>query len=181
MHPLVTLARQAIETYVQKGCVIAPPDCPEFQQPPQTGVFVSIHTKTGELRGCVGTFHTSEECLGEQVIHSAINACSRDPRFFPVRADELPLLDLNVDVLSPLEPIDCADQLDVKRYGVLVESGWKRGLLLPDIPGIQDIDEQIEVARLKAGIRRGEYVQMYRFTVDRYLEEGKSRLEETAH
>jgi AmmeMemoRadiSam system protein A len=171
MHPLVKLARQTIETYVQTKRVIESPSTPEFQETAKPGVFVSIHYKTGELRGCVGSFHTTERLLAEQVIHSAISACSRDPRFPPVRPAELPLLDVKVDVLSPLEPIDSPDELDVKRYGLVVESGWKRGLLLPDIPGVEDVEQQIEIAEMKAGIRPGEPIQMYRFTVDRYTED----------
>jgi AmmeMemoRadiSam system protein A len=134
-------------------------------------VFVSIHYKTGELRGCVGTFHSDEQLLAEQVIRSAISACSHDPRFPPVRLSELPLLDVKVDVLSPLEPIDSPDELDVKRYGLVVESGWKRGLLLPDIPGVADVEQQIQIAAMKAGIRPGEPIRMYRFTVERYTED----------
>jgi hypothetical protein len=172
MHPLVRLARQAIQAYVETGQVIDPPGTPEYQAPFHPGVFVSIHNKTGELRGCVGTFHTTEQFLSEQVIKSAVSACSRDPRFAAVEPWELPLIDVKVDVLSPFEPVDSADQLDVKHYGLMVESGWKRGLLLPDIPGVADVQQQIEIAAMKAGLRRHESFQMYRFTVQRYTEEG---------
>jgi AmmeMemoRadiSam system protein A len=171
MHPLVRLARQTIETYVKTGRVIDPSSLSEVQDTAKPGVFVSIHYITGELRGCVGTFHTTERFLVEQVIRSAVSACSHDPRFPPVQPSELPLLSVKVDILSPFESIDSPDDLDIKYYGLMVESGRKRGLLLPDIPGIANVEQQIEIAKMKAGIRLDEPIKMYRFTVERYTEE----------
>lgn len=167
-HPLVALARRAIEAYVREGQVVEPPDpLPEEMRTP-AGAFVSLHRQTGELRGCVGSIGPTEENLAEEVIRSAINAATRDPRFLPVTPDELDDLEVKVDVLSPMERISSVDELDIKRYGVLVESGWRRGLLLPDLPGVESVEQQESIARAKAGIGPDEECTLYRFEVQRY-------------
>ncbi|MBP5762292.1 MAG: AMMECR1 domain-containing protein, partial [Lachnospiraceae bacterium] len=95
---------------------------------------------------------------------------TRDPRFNPIRTEELDSLEINVDVLSPEEPIDSPDQLDVKKYGVIVEKGYKRGLLLPDLEGVDTVEEQIAIAKQKAGLDLTENgVRMYRFEVVRHV------------
>ncbi len=169
-HPLVQLARQTIETYVREHRVIDPPPTltPEMQQ--QAGTFVSLHDQWGELRGCIGTILPTQPNVALEVIHNAISAATRDPRFPPVRPDELAGLDIKVDVLTTPEPIASAAELDPKRYGVIVQdqSGWRRGLLLPDLEGIDTVEEQISIARRKAGIGPHEPVQLLRFEVIRY-------------
>jgi AmmeMemoRadiSam system protein A len=134
------------------------------------GAFVTLHrASTGELRGCIGTIEATQESLVKEVINNAISAATRDPRFPPVRPAELDDLMFDVSVLYPPEPIASPDQLDVKQYGVIVERGYRRGLLLPDIPGIDDVATQVSYARMKAGIGPKEPVELFRFRVEIYL------------
>jgi AmmeMemoRadiSam system protein B/AmmeMemoRadiSam system protein A len=167
MHPLVSLARQTVELYVKEDKVISPPQelTPEMKE--RAGVFVSIH-KLGELRGCIGTFEPQQDNVAEEVITNAISSATRDPRFPPVAPDELEHLDYSVDVLTRPEPVESKDRLDPKKYGVIVECGWRRGLLLPDLEGVDTVDYQIDICRMKAGIAPDEPVKLYRFEVKRY-------------
>ena len=166
MSPLVKLAKKTVETYVREGKAPKPGKLtPKMKQ--KAGVFVSIH-KLGALRGCIGTFEPNEDNVAEETITNAISSATRDPRFPPVSPDELKDLSYKVDVLTPPEPIESQDQLDPKKYGVIVEAGFRRGLLLPDLEGVDSVDYQIEVCRLKAGIAPGEPIKLYRFEVKRY-------------
>jgi len=133
----------------------------------RAGVFVSIH-KLGELRGCVGTFEPTQKNVAEETIANAISSATRDPRFPPVAPDELSDLDYSVDVLTEPEPVASQDQLDPRKYGVIVEAGWRRGLLLPDLEGVDSADYQIDICRQKAGITPDEPIKLYRFEVKRY-------------
>ncbi len=168
-HPLVSLARRTIEEYILKRKVIKPPPLhemsPEMKQ--KAGVFVSLK-KRGELRGCIGTFLPSTENVACEVIKNAISSATEDPRFPPVSPEELKELEISVDVLSDPELVKGKEELDPKVYGVIVESGWRRGLLLPDLEGVDTVDQQISIAMAKAGIRPGEPIKIYRFKVDRY-------------
>lgn len=167
--PYVELARRAIEEYVLRGRVIAPPPgLPPELLARRAGAFVSLK-KRGELRGCIGTFLPTEPTLAEEIIKNAIHSATQDPRFPPVRPEELPEISISVDVLSPPEPAT-VDQLDPKRYGVIVEAGWRRGLLLPDLPGVDTVEEQLRIAKLKAGIAPDEPCRVLRFTVERHTE-----------
>jgi len=169
MDPYVALARRAIEEYVRRGRVIEPPpDLPPELLSRRTGAFVSLK-KQGELRGCIGTFLPTEPTLAREIIKNAIHSATQDPRFPPVRPEELPQLSVSVDVLSTPEPAS-VEELDPKRYGVIVEAGWRRGLLLPDLPGVDTVEEQLRIAKLKAGIAPDEPCQLYRFTVERHTE-----------
>ena len=132
------------------------------------GTFVSLHDSRGNLRGCIGTIEPQQPTVAQEVIQNAISAATRDPRFPPVQPEELEGLDIKVDVLTEPEPIDSMDQLDPKRYGVIVESDWRRGLLLPDLEGVDTVEYQVDIAMRKAGIRPDEPVQLYRFEVKRY-------------
>jgi AmmeMemoRadiSam system protein A len=137
----------------------------------RAGAFVSLHDSRGQLRGCIGTFLPSQPSLELEVIHNAISAATRDPRFPPVRARELEGLDVKVDVLSTPEPVDGPEHLDPKRYGVIVQApgSWhRRGLLLPDLEGVDTVEEQIRICRLKAGIGSNEEIELQRFEVERY-------------
>lgn len=167
-HPLVELARETIESYIRERQTIKPPAelVPEMQG--QAGTFVSLHDSRGNLRGCIGTIEPQQPTVAQEVIQNAISAATRDPRFPPVQSEELEDLDIKVDVLTEPEPIDSMEQLDPKRYGVIVESGWRRGLLLPDLEGVDTVEYQVDIAMRKAGIRPGEPMQMYRFEVKRY-------------
>jgi AmmeMemoRadiSam system protein A len=167
MHPLVKLAKDTIEHYVREGKTIDPPKELTQEMQGQAGVFVSLH-KHGALRGCIGTFEPTQDNVAEEIIQNAISSATRDPRFPPVHPDELADLDISVDVLSPPEPVESMAELDPKRYGVIVERGWRRGLLLPDLEGVDTVEYQVEIARRKAGIGPREPVQLYRFEVKRY-------------
>ena len=167
-HPLVELARKTIESYVREKRTIKPPEelVPEMQG--RAGTFVSLHDSQGNLRGCIGTIEPQQPAVAQEIIQNAISAATRDPRFPPVQPEELESLDIKVDVLTEPEPIDSIDQLDPKRYGVIVESGWRRGLLLPDLEGVDTVEYQVDIAMRKAGISPDEPMQMYRFEVKRY-------------
>jgi len=166
MHPLVELAKKTVETYVREGKTPQPEELtPEMKQ--KAGVFVSIH-KFGELRGCIGTIEPQKDSVAEEIITNAISSATGDPRFPPVAPNELKDLDYNVDVLTTPEPVASQDQLDPKRYGVIVEVGFRRGLLLPDLEGVDSVDYQIDICRQKAGIAPDESVKLYRFEVRRY-------------
>lgn len=166
-HPLVQLAREAIEAYVRQGKRIKPPAelTPEMQE--RAGAFVSLH-KHDELRGCIGTFEPTQPNVAQEVIRNAISSATQDPRFPPVQPAELADLEISVDVLSVPEPVQSLADLDPQRYGVIVECGWRRGLLLPDLEGVDTVEYQVEIARRKAGIGRDEPVQLYRFSVRRF-------------
>ncbi len=169
-HPLVKLAKATIETYVREHCTIDPPQelTPEMQG--RAGVFVSLHDSRDNLRGCIGTIEPREANLAQEVIRNAISAATRDPRFLPVSADELDGLTIKVDVLTEPEPVDGLDELDPRRYGVIVQavSDYRRGLLLPDLEGVDTAEYQVEIARRKAGIGPDEPTKLFRFEVKRY-------------
>ena len=133
----------------------------------RAGAFVSLH-ENGELRGCIGTILPTTGCVAQEILQNAVSACSADPRFDPVRAEEIPALDISVDVLGEPEDIDSPAQLDVHRYGVIVSCGHKRGLLLPDLEGVDSIEQQIDIARRKGGIAPHEPYQLQRFEVVRH-------------
>lgn len=166
-HPLVELARKSIEAYVTRGETMAPPEDPCEEMRGRAGVFVSLHCSEG-LRGCIGTIEPVCDCVADEVIANAISAATRDPRFSPVTGDELDGLEISVDVLTAPEPVESMDGLDPKEYGVIVECGGRRGLLLPDLEGVDDAETQVTIALRKAWIRPHERYQMYRFRVLRY-------------
>ncbi len=167
LSPIVKLARDTVETYVREGEAISPPVefTPEMRD--EAGVFVSIH-KDGELRGCIGTFEPHQPNVAEEVISNAISSATRDPRFPPVVPSELDDLDYSVDVLTAPEPVESPEQLDPKEYGAIVECGYRRGLLLPDLEGVDTVEKQIYICRQKAGIHPSEPVKLYRFRVRRF-------------
>ena len=166
--PYVRLARAAVEAYVKDRRVAeAPERLPEEMARQRAGTFVSIH-KDGKLRGCIGTFLPTKENIAQEIIHNAVSAAVRDPRFDPIRPEELKWLEISVDVLSAPEPVRGPEELDVRRYGVIVRSGSRRGLLLPDLDGVDTVEEQVAIARRKAGIREGEPVELERFEVVRH-------------
>jgi AmmeMemoRadiSam system protein A len=171
MDPYVKLARNTIDLYIREGKVYQPEDeeltCE--MRTARAGAFVSIH-ENGGLRGCIGTIAPTRESVAEEIVSNAIAASTCDPRFQAIRKDELESLEISVDVLSPAEQISSPDELDVKRYGVIVEKDFRRGLLLPNLDGVDTIDYQIEIALRKAGIGLNETgVQLYRFEVVRHI------------
>jgi AmmeMemoRadiSam system protein A len=169
-HPLVQLARRTIETYVRSGRRLRPEEAPPGICGGPAGAFVTLHrASTCDLRGCIGTIEATQESLVKEVIANAISAATRDPRFPPVGPGELDDLRIDVSVLYPAEPIHSAGELDPKVYGVIVQRGWRRGLLLPDIEGIDDAETQVRYARMKAGIGPHEPVELLRFKVEKYV------------
>jgi len=165
-HPLVKLAKETVESYIREGKTPQPEELTS-EMKERAGVFVSIH-KHGELRGCIGTFEPTKDNVAEEIIANAISSATRDPRFPPMAASELSDLEYSVDVLTKPEPVENASQLDPRKYGVIVESGVRRGLLLPDLEGVATVERQIEICRLKAGILADEPVKLYRFQVERF-------------
>ena len=164
----VRLARLALETWVVEGRRIAlPKDLPAELTQKRTGVFVSLK-KDGRLRGCIGTILPVQGSVADEIARNAVSAGTRDPRFDPVTEEELPELDYSVDVLGETEPIESLADLDAKRYGVVVRSGDRCGLLLPDLPGVDTPREQVKIALEKAGIAEDEPYRMERFEVVRH-------------
>ncbi|MBQ3867076.1 MAG: AmmeMemoRadiSam system protein A, partial [Clostridia bacterium] len=142
--PYVKLARASVEAWVlRRERILAPKDLPEEMLARRAGAFVSLH-RNGQLRGCIGTILATRKNVAEEIIRNAVSACSCDDRFTPVRAEELAGLEISVDVLGAPEPVASMDELDVKRYGVIVSRGLKRGLLLPDLDGVDTVEEQVD-------------------------------------
>ena len=168
MSAIARLAKETVETYVKDRKLprVAAPDL-TAEMKEQAGVFVSIH-KHGELRGCIGTFEPQRQNVAEEIISNAVSSATRDPRFLPVGAQELNDLEYSVDVLTHPVPVEDKDKLDPKKYGVIVECGWRKGLLLPDLEGVDTVDQQIDICCQKAGISPGEKTNLYRFEVKRY-------------
>ena len=166
-HPLVQLARRTIESYVREDKVAEPPQTLTEEMQRRAGVFVSLH-RQGELRGCIGTIEPVQANVALEIISNAISAATRDPRFAPLRPEELADLEISVDLLTEPEPIASMDELDPKMYGVIVSSGGRRGLLLPDLEGIDTAREQVQIALRKAWIGPHEKYNMERFRVIRY-------------
>lgn len=165
----VSVARNALKHYFEKGSSQELPTRLSPEYPAKAGVFVSLKIK-GRLRGCIGTIQPTRDSLAEEIANNAVSAAIRDPRFPPLRNEELPGLSISVDILGPLEEVKNETGLDPKKYGVLVRCGPRSGLLLPDLEGVDTVEQQISIARQKAGISSGERAKLYRFTVTRYGE-----------
>ena len=163
----VRLARKTIEGYVKDGTVVTPPAVIDPVLPPRAGAFVSLHID-GMLRGCIGTIEPTRATLGEEIVRNAVQAATQDPRFPPVGPEELDDLEIKVDVLHPPERIETLEELDPRVYGVITTCGWRRGLLLPDLEGVDTCEEQVAIAMNKAGIATGEPISLERFKVNRY-------------
>jgi MEMO1 family protein len=168
---LPRLAREAVETFIRSGEILPRPQQMGELLSARAPCFVSLKTLDGELRGCIGTIEPAKESLAQEIIANAISAAMNDPRFDPVSEDELSNLRYSVDVLRPAEET-VFEELDPAVYGVIVEdeTSGRRGLLLPDIPGVDNAEQQVEIAARKAGIPRGTPVKLWRFKVDRFRE-----------
>lgn len=174
----VKLARCTIEEYVRTGRKKeVPDDLPAEMYKDRAGVFVSIKIKdqkalnsgqSDRLRGCIGTIQAVRSCIAQEIIENAISAAAKDPRFAPITSEELDDLTICVDVLKDMEPIDSPKQLDVRRYGVVVTNGYRRGLLLPNLEGVDTVEDQIAIAKQKAGIGWQEDAGLERFEVIRH-------------
>ena len=174
--PFVRLARLTVENYLLGKEL---PDALAFLQgsggetayvegKQQAGAFVSIK-KNGQLRGCIGTIFPTQPNFAEEVKHNAIAAAVQDPRFDPIQAPELSALTYSVDRLGLPQPVADPEDLDPQKYGVIVRRAGKTGLLLPNLDGIETVEEQVAIAKQKAGIGRNEEVQLERFEVIRYF------------
>jgi AmmeMemoRadiSam system protein A len=166
LHPVVKLAKDTVENYIRHGKVIRPEQLSD-EMKEKAGVFVSIK-KHGNLRGCIGTFEATQKNVAEEIIHNAISSATQDPRFPPVRASELDELEYSIDILTPPKPVADTTKLDVKKHGIIVQCGWQRGLLLPDLEGVDTLQQQIDICRMKAGIQPDDPVEIFSFEVRRY-------------
>ena len=168
--PWVKLARLSLETFVKTGERLErlPEGLPAEMTEQTAGAFVSLHVR-GQLRGCIGTTGPTTESVAWEIVQNAVSACARDPRFPPVTVSELDSLEYSVDVLGRPEPISSPAELDVKKYGVIVSCGGRRGLLLPDLEGVDTVEQQIDIARQKGGISAREKYTLERFEVVRHL------------
>lgn len=166
----VRLARLSLETYIRTGSRLEtlPEGLPDELTQRAAGAFVSLHLD-GRLRGCIGTIAPTQKNVAQEIVRNAVSAGTRDPRFPPVHPEELDALEYSVDVLGAPEPVDSPAQLDPKRYGVIVSCGTRRGLLLPDLDGVDTAAQQIEIAREKGGIRANEPYRLERFEVVRHV------------
>ena len=167
MHELVALAKKSIESFVKNRKEISPPKELTPEMTVKAGVFVSLKKK-GNLRGCIGTFMPCTENVAQEIIRNAISAATQDTRFEPVTKDELDELEYSVDVLSPPEKVSDVSELDPKQYGVIVVHGPRKGLLLPDLDGVDSVEEQLRIAKMKAWINPDEKAEIFRFKVSRY-------------
>lgn len=175
MHPLVKLAKFAVENYINEGKVISPfPDIPSEFLERKSGTFVTIE-KDKKLRGCIGTYIPTQDNIAKEVIQNAISAATQDPRFPPISKEELPELSYIVYILYPPELVTNLSKLDPKKYGVIVKTIPKGGktqksaLLLPDLEGIDTVEDQLSIVCQKGGIDPAtEEIVIYRFKVDKY-------------
>jgi AmmeMemoRadiSam system protein A len=168
MHPLVALAKETVELYVREDKIREVRESElsgELKE--RAGVFVCLKIK-GMLRGCIGTFQPQEPTIAHETVKNAISAATCDPRFPCLREEELDGVEYTVDVLTPPEPVKDRNMLDPRRYGVIVQAGGKRGLLLPNLEGVNTVEFQISIAMQKAGISPGTPVELSRFEVKRY-------------
>ncbi len=168
MDAYVKLARDTIFSHVRGEKLPELTGLPDEMLNTKAGAFVSVH-EFGMLRGCIGTISATCDSVAAEIRENAVSAVSRDPRFSPVRPDELEDLEINVDVLGDAEPINSPAELNVKRYGVIVSNGMRRGLLLPDLDGVDTVEQQIDIARQKAGIGPSEEISLQRFEVVRHV------------
>jgi AmmeMemoRadiSam system protein A len=168
MHPLVELARETVEQYTKTGRIPEKPEKLDELMSKKAGVFVSLK-KHGQLRGCIGTIEPVTECVAAEIIRNAVSAATEDPRFMPVDEDELDGLDYSVDVLTTPETVKDISELDPNKYGVIVRKDLRRGLLLPDLEGVDTVEIQLSIALQKAHISPNEEdIEIQRFEVVRY-------------
>lgn len=161
------LARKAVEEYVSSRRVADASEAPEELTGGRAGAFVCLKID-GDLRGCIGTIEPVTDNLAKEIVRNAISSATQDPRFMPVGPGELSRLTYSVDVLGEPEAIDDIGELDPGVYGVIVTSGGRSGLLLPDLEGVDTAEDQVRIASMKAGIRPGEPVALQRFKVTRH-------------
>jgi AmmeMemoRadiSam system protein A len=169
MDSYTKLAKETIETYLNTGKIITvPAGLPLEMLNQKAGVFVSLH-RQGRLRGCIGTLEATTDNIASEIVQNALSAALEDPRFEAMDKSELKDLEISVDILNPAVKIKDRSELDIKKYGIICQSGRNKGLLLPDIEGISSVEEQIEIACQKGGINPLEdKFDIYKFTVTRH-------------
>jgi AmmeMemoRadiSam system protein A len=180
MNPYTNLAKKSIETYIQTNRIIEPPEnLPEEFYRRRAGAFVTIK-KDKELRGCIGTYLPTQENIAKEIIYNAVSSAVQDWRFSPVRKEELGQLNYEVSILSEPEKIEKIEDLDPKKFGILVKSpDGRSGLLLPDLEGVDSVEQQISIACQKGGINSAldksstfekmlDKIILYRFTIEKY-------------
>ncbi len=169
MNTYTKLAKDTIEHYLKSGKTMAVPEgLPKELLLAKAGVFVSLH-RLGQLRGCIGTLQATTDSIAQEIMQNALSAALEDPRFKPLEANELADLEISVDILNHAVLIKDRQELDIKKYGIICQSGYKKGLLLPDIEGVDSVEQQIEIACQKGGINplRDKF-EIYKFTVTRH-------------
>ncbi|MDH3257095.1 MAG: AmmeMemoRadiSam system protein A [Nitrospinota bacterium] len=166
-HPYISLAQESIHHFLNHREKLSCPDPLSKELKSRSGAFVSIK-KLKQLRGCIGTLEPCAPNLAMEIIENALKAALHDPRFSPVTAEELQYLTYSIDVIQPLEKVSSVEELDHNTYGLVVRSNGKQGVLLPDLEGVNSIEEQIRICRAKGEIPDDEPVDMYRFKVDRF-------------
>jgi uncharacterized protein len=167
MHAYVEIAKKAVEEYIRNSRIPDTPAEVSLDMQRRAGVFVCLKID-GQLRGCIGTFQPCRNNLYEEITHNAIAAATEDPRFTPVAPYELDAIAYTVDILSEPEKIKGLSELNPKKYGIIVSKGARRGLLLPDLEGVDTVERQLEITKMKAGINpRDTDVEIYRFFVER--------------
>jgi AmmeMemoRadiSam system protein A len=174
-HPYVALARRSVERRLQgelplSGGAEIDPDFDNNLWNLRRACFVSIKTLSGDLRGCIGTIAPVQPSIDREIMENAVSSATRDPRFPPMRFDELAGVVFSVDVLGEPEKVADRSRLDARKWGVIVSKGMRRGVLLPDLEGVDTVEAQLEIAARKAGIYDLNGVAVERFSVDRYPE-----------
>ncbi len=166
-HPLVSLATRSIKHHIETRSPLPCPNPLPEELKIRAGTFVSIK-KNGTLRGCIGTVQPKYANLAEEVIQNAIKASSKDPRFPPIEMQELPELNISVDVLTAPEKVESLQALDVQRYGLIVRSQSRQGLLLPNLENVKTVDQQLKICLKKGGINETDDYELFRFEVKRF-------------
>ncbi|MBI4101623.1 MAG: AmmeMemoRadiSam system protein A [Candidatus Nealsonbacteria bacterium] len=171
MNFLAELAREAVENYIEKGKIIpVPRDFPVEFQKKKAGVFVTIE-KHGELRGCIGTYLPAKESVAEEIISNSVLAATEDDRFGPIAPEELPHLSYTVYVLSRPERVTSTQQLDPRKFGAIVMASAKCGLLLPDLEGVETVEQQLNICCQKGGIDpMKEKIAIFRFAAQKHAQ-----------
>lgn len=167
MDKFTELAKKSLETYIKTGKKITPEDNLPSEMEEEAAVFVSLK-ENGQLRGCIGSLEPTTPSVAEEIITYAIYAGTQDPRFMPVSENELDKLDYSVDVLEKPQPVRQIAELDPSVYGVIVSDGSRRGVLLPDLEGVDTVEEQIDIALAKARIPKNANYKIEKFKVIRH-------------
>jgi AmmeMemoRadiSam system protein A len=167
MHPLVKLAIQSVEHFIETGKTLSCPNPIPDSLKQKAGTFVTIK-KQNSLRGCIGTLTPKYKNLAEEIIQNAIRSAKDDPRFDPVEKRELPSLTFSVDVLTTPEKIDNLKDHNIKQFGLIVRGEGKKGVLLPDLDNIKSANQQLKVCLKKGGFTDNDTYELFRFEVKRF-------------